>query len=213
MDKYIYSVTGDYKDWLEMKRGDAVFHDGSLIGLISCINGKLELKLNYGTDSYYSSVIKKTDDVIITVPTESGLLESDYKYKPLVFDNDEYEELVEISYIDRELLKKVQQVNQQDIYNILLSDFKHKFNISEYLDFSDIISNIITFSEEEDELAVCISNITSNNNINLQRLVEKDSKSITVYVDISGNLCEWEAVLKIDDKFYFKIVDDYVMEM
>jgi len=213
MDKYIYNVAGDYKDWLEMKKGDVIFHDGSLIGLISCINDTLELKLNYGTESYYLSEIKKTGDVIITVPTEAGLLKDDYKYIPLVFDNEEYEELVEISYIDRELLKKIQQVNQQDIYNILLNDFKCKFNISECLEFSDIINNIIAFSEEEDALAEYISNMTSSGNVNLQRAVEKDSKNITVFVDVSGNLCEWNIVLKIDDKFYFKIVDDYVMEM
>jgi|GEM_PF-3010529 len=211
MDKYIYNVTGDYKDWLEMKKGDVIFHDGSLIGLISCINDTLELKLNYGAESYYLSEIKKTGDVIITVPTEAGLLKDDYKYIPLVFDNEEYEELAEISYIDRELLKKIQQVNRQDICNILLNDFKCKFNISGCLEFRDIINNIIAFSEGEGELAEYISNMTCN--VNLQRAVEKDSKNITVFVDIPGNFCEWNIVLKIDDKFYFKIVDDYVMQM
>ncbi|WP_300380878.1 hypothetical protein [Clostridium sp.] len=213
MDKYIYKVTGDYKDWLEMKKSDTIFHNGSLIGLISYANDRLELKLNYGTDLYYHSELKKADDIIITVPMKEYLLKDDYMYIPLVFDEEEYEELVEISYVDRELLKNIQQVNKQDLCNILLNNFKCRFGITGYLEFNDIINSIIAFSEDEAELAECINNIISNESINLQRIGEEGSKNITIFIDFLGNLYEWNSVVKIGDKFYLKIVDDYVMEV
>lgn len=213
MNKYIYKVTGDYKDWLEMKKNDTIFHNGSLIGLISYVNDRLELKLNYGTDLYYYSELKKVDDIIITVPMKEYLLKDDYMYIPLVFDEEEYEELVEISYVDRELLKNIQQVNKQDLCNILLNNFKYRFDIEGYLEVNDIINSIITFSEDEVELAERINNMISNENINLQRIGEEDSKNITIFIDFLGNLYEWNSIVKIGDKFYLKIVDDYMMEV
>ncbi|MEI4803422.1 hypothetical protein WAZ07_19555 [Bacillus sp. FJAT-51639] len=213
MDKYIYKVTGDYKDWLEMKKSDTTFHNGSLIGLISYANDRLELKLNYGTDLYYHSEIKKAGDIIITVPTKEYLLKDDYMYIPLVFDEEEYEELVEISYVDRELLKNIQQVNKQDLCNILLNNFKCGFGITGYLEFNDIINSIIAFSEDEAELAERINNMISNESINLQRIGEEGSKNITIFIDFLGNLYEWNSIVEIGDKFYLKIVDDYVMEV
>lgn len=213
MNKYIYKVTGDYKDWLEMKKNDTIFHNGSLIGFISYVNDRLELKLNYGTDLYYHSELKKVDDIIITVPMKEYLLKDDYMYIPLVFDEEEYEELVEISYVDRELLKNIQQVNKQDLCNILLNNFKYRFDIEGYLEVNDIINSIITFSEDEVELAERINNMISNENINLQRIGEEDSKNITIFIDFLGNLYEWNSIVKIGDKFYLKIVDDYMMEV
>jgi hypothetical protein len=213
MNKYVYNVTGDYKDWLEMKKGDTVFHNGSLIGLISYANNRLELKLNYGTDSNYLLEIKKLGNIIITVPIEEHLLNAEYMYIPLVFEKDEYEAFIEIAYIDRELLKNIRQANKQDIHNMLLGNFKYKFNISEYLKFDDVINNIIAFSGNDIELSEGINHMSSNDSVYLQRIGGNESQDVVVFIDLSGKLYEWNLIIKIDNKFYFKIVEDYILEL
>ena len=36
---------------------------------------------------------------------------------------------------------------------------------------------------------------------------------IKIRLDFSGNLYEWNSVIKAGDKFYFKLVDDYALEL
>lgn len=213
MKKYIYEVTGEYKDWLKMKKGDIVVHNGSLIELISYSNNRLELKLNYGKDVYYPCEIKKTGDIMITIPMEEFCLKDDYLYIPLIFNQEEYEELIQICYIDRKLLNNVQYVNKKDVYNLLSIQFKLEFGLSETLNFKYIFNNIIAFSEYDEEIAQCIRAIKSKECINIQRLDKNNSKTITLFVDFSGNLYEWNSVIKAGDKFYFKLVDDYALEL
>ena len=192
MNKYQYKVTGDYRDWLEMKKGNTVIHNGSLIGLIAFGNNKLEIRLNYGLDRYY-------------------LYDNNYIYVPLVFNNDEYKELIEICYIDKNLLKNVKKVNKGDIFIILLNLFKTVFGIKEYLDFSDITNNIICFSQNDEEIKRCLNNFYKRQEVNMR--LDKNGKTITTFVEINGCLYEWNAVVKIDDNYYFKFVDDYLISI
>ena len=152
MSKYSYEITGDYKDSLKMKKDDDVIHDGNLIGLISYTNGRLEFNLNYGEGTYCPCEIKKIDDLIITIPIKEYLYKPDYQYMPLVFELEEYKQLIEISYIDRELLENIHQADKQDIHHLLMMRFKSEFGIIEMLSFEDIIDNIIACSEENDKV-------------------------------------------------------------
>lgn len=105
MNEFSYEVKGDYKDNLKMVKGNDVIHDGSLIGLISFINDRLQINLNYGTKAIYPIEIKKIDTIIMTVPIEEYLYKNDYIYIPLVFEQQQYKDFIEISYVDRTLLK------------------------------------------------------------------------------------------------------------
>ncbi len=210
MNKYQYKVTGDYRDWLEMKKGNTVIHNGSLIGLIAFGNNKLEIRLNYGLDRYYLYELKFLEDFIITVPVKD-FYDNNYIYVPLVFNNDEYKELIEICYIDKNLLKNVKKVNKGDIFIILLNLFKTVFGIKEYLDFSDITNNIICFSQNDEEIKRCLNNFYKRQEVNMR--LDKNGKTITTFVEINGCLYEWNAVVKIDDNYYFKFVDDYLISI
>lgn len=210
MNKYQYKVTGDYRDWLEMKKGNTVIHNGSLIGLIAFGNNKLEIRLNYGLDRYYLYELKFLEDFIITVPVKD-FYDNNYIYVPLVFNNDEYKELIEICYIDKNLLKNVKKVNKGDIFIILLNLFKTVFGIKEYLDFSDITNNIICFSQNDEEIKRCLNNFYKRQEVNMR--LDKNGKTITTFVEINECLYEWNAVVKIDDNYYFKFVDDYLISI
>lgn len=211
MSKYFYEITGDYKDNLKMKKEDVIIHDGNLIGLISNTNERLELNLNYGKGTYYPCEIKKIDDIIITVPIKEYLYKSDYLYIPLVFETEEYKQLIEISYIDRELLDNIHQVNKQDIYNLLMMCFKSEFGILELLNFKDIVDNIVACSEEDSKVMERIHSSLNNEAVKIKKIGKNNFKNITLYIDFSDKLYEWSPVIKVDENYYFNLVDKYAI--
>lgn len=213
MSKYFYEITGDYKDNLKMKKEDVIIHDGNLIGLISYTNKRLELNLNYGKGTYCPCEIKKIDNIIITVPIKEYLYKSDYLYIPLLFEIEEYEQLIEISYIDRGLLDNIHQVNKQDIYNLLMMCFKSKFGILELLSFKDIVDSIIACSEKDDKVTKLIHSSLNNEIIKIKKLDENICKSITLYIDFSDKLYEWSPVIKVNENYYFNLVDKYAVKI
>lgn len=211
MSKYWYEITGDYKDNLKIKKRDIVIHDGNLIGLLSYTNDNLELKLNYGTVIYHPCELKRIDNIIMTVPIKEYLYKSDYLYIPLVFETEEYEQFIDISYIDRELLDNIHQVNKQDIYNLLMMRFKSECCILESLSFKDIVDNIVACSEETDKVIAHIHSSLNNEIVNIRTLDKNDLKNITLYVDFSDKLYEWSPISKVDENYYFHLIDKYVI--
>ena len=213
MNEYSYEVTGDYKDNLRMEKGNVVIHDGNLIGLISYTNERLQLNLNYGKKINYPCEIKKIDNIIITVPIKEYLYKSDYIYIPLVFEQQEYKEFIEISYIDRTLLNNVQQMNKQDIYNLLVMKFKSEFMVLEALSFKDIVNSIIACSEGSDYLIESVKNSLSNETVNIQKMNKDNLNHSILYIDLLDNLYEWNCIIKVDNEFYFKLIDNYAIEI
>jgi len=213
MKKYTYNVTGEYKDWLEMKKENIVLHEGSLIGLISYVHDRLEIRLNYGTDKYYISEIKKVGNMIITTPLEVDDLNEGYMYIPLLLTNEEYEELVETSYIDRGLLQNIREATVNDIKNILLCNFKNKFKVDmEVMDYEELLDNVIAFSEHDEEVEGALERIDEYG-IVISRLQDDALTSITMYIDIENNVYEWDEFLYDGNEFYVRITDDYVMHI
>ena len=213
MKKYTYKVTGEYKDWLEMKKENVVLHEGSLIGLISHVHDRLELRLNYGTDKYYISEIKKIGDIIITTPLEVEDLNEDYLYLPLILTSEEYDEIIEISYIDRNLLENIQKATMDDIKRILLHNFKNELKVNiEVENFDELLDNVIAFSEHDEEIEGALERIDEHE-IVISRLQEDALTNIIMYIDIENNVYEWDEVLYGEKNFYVKIVDDYVLHI
>jgi len=213
MKKYTYKVTGEYKDWLEIKKENIILHEGSLIGLISYVRGRLELRLNYGTDKYYISEIKKTGDIIITTPLEIDDLNEDYLYVPLILTSEEYGELIEISYIDRELLDNIQKATMNDIKNILLNNFRKEFGVTgSNLEFKELLDNAITFSEYDEEITNAIQQMSNDEAVILQ-MPNDTLERVTMHIDILSSMYEWNSIICSGNKFYFQIVDDYVVRI
>ena len=213
MKKYTYKVTGEYKDWLEMKKENIILHEGSLIGLISYVHDRLELRLNYGTNKYYISEIKKIGDIIITTPLEVDDLNEDYLYVPLILTSEEYGELIEISYIDRDLLENIQKATMNDIKNILSNNFKKEFGVTgSNLEFEELVDNVIAFSEHDEEITNAIQQMSNDEAVILQ-MSKETLERVTMYIDILSSMYEWDSIICSGNKFYFQIADDYVVKI
>lgn len=213
MTKYCYEVTGDYKDDLKMEKDDVVIHDGNLLGLITYTNGRLELNLNYGKNVFYPCELKKIDDMVITVPHKDYLNNNDYFFMPLIFEPAEYEQFIEITYIDRPLLDNIQQMNEEDISNLVMMRFKIEFGILETLSTKEIIENIVACSQEDDKVSELIQRMLNNEISGIKKIDERDKKYITLYIDFSEKLYEWKTIFKFKGDYYFKLVDDYAMKI
>jgi len=216
MKKYTYKVTGEYyKTWLEMKKENTMVHNGSLIGLISYNRDRLELNLNYGTYNYYSSEIKKASDMVITTPLEADNLNENYLYTPLILTGVEYDELIEISYIDRDLLKNIKEVTMNDIKNILSNNFKTEFNVTTpNLEFKEITDNVIAFSKHDEKVknAFNLMNCDEGEALLLQ-MKDGTGEKVTMYIDMDDNLYEWTPIIYSENKVYLRLVDDYAVQL
>lgn len=213
MTKYCYDVTGDYKDDLKMEKDDIVIHDGNLLGLITYTNGRLELNLNYGKNVFCPCELKKIDDMVITVPHKDYLNNNDYFFIPLIFEPAEYEQFIEITYIDRPLLDNIQQMNKEDISNLVMMRFKIEFSILETLSTKEIIENIVACSQEDDKVSELIQRMLNNEISGIKKIEERDKKYITLFIDFQDVLYEWNTVFKFKGDYYFKLVDDYAIKI
>lgn len=147
------------------------------------------------------------------MPIKEYLYKPDYLYVPLVFETEEYEQFIEISYIDKKFLNNIHQVDKQDVYNLLMMRFKSEFCIIEPLSFKDIVDNIVACSEEDDKVTECIHSSLNNETVNIRRLDETNIKIITLYIDFTDKLYEWNTIVRLDESYYFSIVDKYVIEI
>lgn len=81
------------------------------------------------------------------------------------------------------------------------------------MSFKEIVNSIISCSEEGDNLIAYIQSSLLNETINIQKMNRDISNHITLYIDLSDELYEWSCIIKVDNKFYFKLIDKYVIEI
>jgi hypothetical protein len=213
MDRYTYEVTGEYGDWCEIKRGEDVLHDGSLMGLMTpgTCESNLELNLNYGTETISVLEIKKVDGLYIAIPKEPDFLSENYTYKSIIFTQKEFEELLSISYIDEKYQKNIPAVADGDIMRLWLCTFENR---ESYIDFpemkSSIIDNIIAFSIDnvENVKGVILKIFEKGRFLEISDI--KDIEMLTVYVDKQNEISEWNALVKVGNKFFLRVDDWYI---
>ncbi|RKA21461.1 hypothetical protein DYZ85_02471 [Listeria monocytogenes] len=54
-----YKILGEYKDWCEIYKDGTVIHNGSSLGIVGQVESELCLRLNYGTNKHFYSILKK----------------------------------------------------------------------------------------------------------------------------------------------------------
>ena len=214
MSKYFYNITGEYGDMIIIKRGEEVVHDGSLLGLVSYTNERLELGLNFGA-GYHSYIfeIKKLEELIIVVPIPELLFSYSSLCYPIVFNIKEFNYFIEINYLDENLFKNIREINKEDMYNFMLLDFKHKFNIKQSIVYNDIVENIVFASSFESELNKCIIDMKGNKSINLINVEQNNEDIITLYISLFDKIYEWDEIKVINNQFYLRIYEDYKLDI
>ena len=69
---YTYNVTGEYKDWCEVKKNDLLIYSGSLFRII--YDNKIELFLNFGSGDYYPYKIRVKENLFLGIPKKTEFL-------------------------------------------------------------------------------------------------------------------------------------------
>lgn len=82
-----FKILGEYKDWCEIYKDGTLIHNGSSLGIVSQVESELCLRLNYGSNKHFYSVLKKRGDFIVAVPKKVEFLKAEYKYELLFLIN------------------------------------------------------------------------------------------------------------------------------
>ncbi len=122
-----YKILGEYKDWCEIYKDGTLIHNGSSLGIVSQVESELCLRLNYRTNKHFYSILKKFGDFILAVPKKVGFLKAEYKYEPIIFNKQEFDEFIDCIYVEEKLISSIPQLNKEDILNMwFLSNPLHK---------------------------------------------------------------------------------------
>lgn len=62
-----FKILGEYKDWCEIYKDGTLIHNGSSLGIVSQVESELCLRLNYGTNKHFYSILKNV--VILFYPS------------------------------------------------------------------------------------------------------------------------------------------------
>ncbi|MDN3076636.1 hypothetical protein P0E51_11135 [Enterococcus faecalis] len=211
MEQYKYNVSGEYNDWFEFRKGNILIHNGTLLGIVTKVEDEILLRVNYGTEQYFYSIIKCIDDLKVIVPREPDLLQKEYKYQPIIFDRTEFTEFIENIYFNEKLLEYLPEVNKKDLVNIwMLSNPIHK-NYKDVDEMKkDILDNILFFSEDNYVLSQLKDTINTPEFMISQ--IPENHELVIIYIDNDGKeIYEWNSLIKIDNRIYLKIDDSYYL--
>ncbi|EAA0390308.1 hypothetical protein B1N21_12110, partial [Listeria monocytogenes] len=153
-----YKILGEYKDWCEIYKDGTLIHNGSSLGIVSQVESELCLSLNYGSNKHFYSILKKCGDFIVAVPKKVEFLKAEYKYEPIIFNKQEFDEFIDCIYVDKNLISSVPQISKEDLLNIwFVSNPQHKTYINEMEMQENIVNNILFFSDDEYDIS-CLKN-------------------------------------------------------
>ncbi|WP_228470702.1 hypothetical protein [Listeria welshimeri] len=211
MEQYKYTISGEYNDWCEFRKGNVFIHNGSLLGMVKKVDDEILLRVNYGTEQYFYSIIKCIDDLKVTVPREPDLLQKEYKYQPIVFNTVEFKRFVDNIYFDETLLEHLPEVSKKDLVNMwLLSSPNHK----NYKDMNemkkDMLGNILFFSDDNYYVSQ-LSNMINASEFSIN-IIPDNYELVVIYVDSDEEgIYEWNGLIKLNNRIYLKLDDRYYL--
>ncbi|MGX7194290.1 hypothetical protein [Enterococcus moraviensis] len=181
------------------------------MGIVKKVNNEILLKVNYGTKQYFYSVLKRFNDLVVAVPQDSDVVQSEYKYQPILFAPQEFQTFVDYIYFDEKLLENLSKVSKEDVINMwLLSNPKRKnySNISEMR--KDALDNILFFSDDNYDMTH-LKEIINASKFSINP-ISSEHESIIIYMDSEEGVYEWNCLIKIDNKIYLKIDNKYYIK-
>lgn len=211
MEKYKYIISGEYNDWCDFRKGNVIIHEGTLLGMVRKIEEGVLLRVNYGTEQFFYSIIKCIDGLKVIVPRDPDLLQKEYKYQPIIFNNIEFKEFVDNIYFDEKLLENLPKIHKKDLINMwLLSNPNHK----NYTDVNemrkDVLDNILFFSDDNYDVSQ-LSNMINTYEFSINQ-IPNNNELVVAYVDNDGEgIYEWNSLLKLDNRIYLKLDDTYYL--
>lgn len=211
MEQYKYVKLGEYKDWCEIYKGETLIHNGSFLGIVNKTENETLLNVNYGIKECSHSVLKSINNFKIAVPKESDLIQSEYKYEPIIFDSNEFKEFVDNIYFDKELLENLPKVSRRDIINMWLLSYPNRkdyLNIAEMK--KEIMNRILFFSDENYDLSH-LNSIISASKFSVNK-IPNSYEAIMIYMDSDEGVYEWVSLIKIETSVYLRLDEHYYVK-
>lgn len=185
-------------------------YDGYVDDLVTSVNGYLEVRLNYGTQSKLSTRIKKLGNMILWVPLNMANVELVKKYKTIVLSYSDMDELWDkLGYTLEDDLPLINNATSEDLKLIWLINSHLEFSSNDIKeDVKQLSNSIIAYSHEESEfLKKAFDNLIKASWIDLEfnslKQINSEQDKLVVYLDDSNNTIEWSALLADDRKNIF----------
>lgn len=211
MEQYKYIISGEYNDWCEFRKGNVLIHNGTLLGMVKKVDDEILLRVNYGTEQYFYSIIKCFNDLKVMVPREPDLLQKEYKYQPIIFDSVEFKEFVNSIYFDEELLEHLPEIDKKDLINMwFLSNPNHQSYTNVIEMRKDMLDNILFFSDDKYDVSQ-LSNMINMSEFSINPIPD-NYEIVVIYVDSDDEeIYEWNGLIKIDGRVCLKLDDNYYL--
>lgn len=207
MSKYTYIVSGEYGDWLEMYKSNILIHSGNISVFRNAKS--LLLDLNYGTRYTSTSVIKTSNEFIVNVPIIPQMLSDKYLYQTLIFERQEFMDFVLHTYYSLEKpLKELENVTKADIVNIWLLSYPNHMNFSNRCDMMNTILQSVLYVADDNYDITDIEYILSQPNLSVRK-IDGVHNEITIYIETDLQVVEWDCLISISDKLYFRLDYNY----
>lgn len=202
MRKLDYKTFGEFTNELLCLEYDSqIIYEGYTDNLITSETGNLELKLNYGTSTTSSVIARKYGDNIVWVPKIP--LDSDYRYKTIIFTSKQFEELwTYLKYNPEDDLEIIKNISANELKLTWMIGARGAEQID---DMSSLIKsvkkNTIALSTSLENQNTIYNNLIENQwALKEDRIIEGKGnwESFFAYLD-KGVYEEWE-VFKKDNK-------------
>ena len=202
MKKLEYKTYGEFtNELLNLKYDSQIIYEGFTDNLITSVAGDLELKLNYGKSNTSSVVARKYGAHIVWIPKVP--LDSDYRYKTIIFNSKQFAELwTYLKYKAEDDLEIIKNISTDELKLMWMIGARGTERIE---DVSSLIksvkNNTIALSTSlEHEETIFYKLIENQWTLKKDKIIEGQDywESLIAYLD-KGVYEDWE-VFKKDNK-------------
>ena len=200
---YTYKVTGLYDDWCEIYMDGKILYIGSVFGILEdeC-NSIRRLKVDYGEKDFVHLSLKKSNHLILGIPNDTYI--ENKSYIPVIFTEDEFLKLLDISYIDKKLIH-IPQATHEDLLKLWYSTSNQKV-------FSNYdLRNLIAYTDYDDDIIKILSSLKDYKLEDIE--FSHNYEDITAYLEIKNKIYEWNAFVRYNAEIYLRLTSQYGLKL
>ena len=202
MMSYTYKVTGLYNDWCEIYMDGKILYIGSVFRVIEDECKPIRLRVDYGKKDFVHLSLKKSNHLILGIPNDTYI--ENKSYIPVIFTEDEFLKLLDISYIDKKLIH-IPQATHEDLLKLWYSTSNQKV-------FSNYdLRNLIAYTDYDDDIVKILSSL-KNYKLEVIEFMY-DYEDITAYLEVKNKIYEWDAFVRYNEKIYLKLTNKYGLKL
>lgn len=200
-------VSGLYNDFCEIRKDDLLIFRGGVTWFLDIIDSEWVLRVNYGLEIDYYNIVSRNNCKFIILPKYPECNKDNYKYIPLVFNELQFEEVVNITYKCYDKAMEIKEATNEDIIKMWV--YSSGVNDKSYTVLENLRS-IVAFSDIELELNIIDKVINSKKLI--IRKYRDNCEEITAFFDLNNEIFEWKCFLIENNQILLRLDDEYCIE-